>query len=141
MNNISSTRREGGAAATAAAILYCVWGVLHLGLGAVMAASGLDPRGELEAESLMFFLCAIVFGAQAIAVGLVLNRRNDLFGYWLNLVVLGAIDIAFLLVLVRPGHVDLAGGLSGPVVWAAAAVLSTIALRNGRRREVRPDRA
>lgn len=85
--------------------------------------------GELEAESLMFFICAAVFGAQAIAVGWFLNRVNDRFGYWLNLVVLGLVDAAFVAVMVLPGHVDLIGGLSGPLVWAVAAIASTVAVR------------
>jgi hypothetical protein len=85
--------------------------------------------GELEAESLMFFVCAAVFGGQAIAVGWCLNRVNDRFGYWLNLVVLGLIDAAFVVVMVLPGHVAPVGGLSGPLVWAVAAAASTAALR------------
>ncbi|NDL59759.1 hypothetical protein F7O44_22050 [Phytoactinopolyspora sp. XMNu-373] len=92
------------------------------------ALSGGLPSGELESESLMFFVCASVFGAQAIAVGLVLNRVNDRFGYWLNLLTLGVIDTAFVAFMVVPGHVDPVGGLSGPLVWVAAAVASTIAL-------------
>lgn len=90
-----------------------------------------ERAGELEAESLMFFVCAAVFGAQAIAVGWRLNRVNDRFGYWLNLVVLGSIDIAFVAVLVLPGHVDPAGGFSGPLLWA---IVSTAAIRRTARR-------
>jgi hypothetical protein len=77
----------------------------------------------------MFFVCASVLGAQAIAIALVLNRVNSPLGYWLNLLVLGAVDAAFLVVVVLPGHVDLIGGLSGPAIWLLAAIASTIALR------------
>ncbi|GAB3999172.1 hypothetical protein GCM10029992_27170 [Glycomyces albus] len=97
------------------------------------AVSDGPPSGELESESLMFFTCASVFGAQAIAVGLVLNRVNDRFGYWLNLVALGVVDAAFVALMVAPGHVDPVGGLSGPLVWAVAAVASTVARRADRR--------
>jgi hypothetical protein len=85
--------------------------------------------GEPEAESLMYFVCAAVFGAQAIAVGWFLNRVNDRFGYWLNLLVLGLVDAAFVAVMVLPGHVDPVGGFSGPLVWAVAAIASTVAIR------------
>ncbi|APX34589.1 hypothetical protein BH708_02670 [Brachybacterium sp. P6-10-X1] len=99
----------------------------------VDAATQGRPIDALEAESLMFFVCAATFGAQAIAVGWFLNRFNDRFGYWLNLIALGLIDIVFVFVMVIPGHVDPAGGLSGPLVWAIAAVASTLAMRNSRR--------
>ena len=120
--------------AALSAALYVLWGVLHLGLGVTMAAAGLAgglPAEEQAAESLMFFVCAIVLGAQAIGVALVLNRFNSPLGYWLNLVVLGVVDVAFVVVVVLPGHVDLLGGLSGPAVWLLAALVSTIALRRG----------
>lgn len=97
------------------------------------ALGGGLPSGELESESLMFFVCASVFGAQAMVVGLVLNRVNDRFGYWLNLIALGVVDAAFLAFMVVPGHVDPVGGLSGPLVWAAAAIASTVAQRPRRR--------
>jgi hypothetical protein len=77
----------------------------------------------------MFFVCAAVLGAQAIGVGLTLNRRNDRAGYWINLVTLGAVDAAFVPILLVPGHIDLLGGLSGPALWLVAAVASTIARR------------
>ncbi|ACQ78677.1 hypothetical protein Bcav_0413 [Beutenbergia cavernae DSM 12333] len=92
---------------------------------------GAAAAGELEAESLMFFVCASVFGAQAIAIGWFCNRVNDRFGYWLNLVVLGLIDAAFVAVMVVPGHVDIAAGLSGPLIWVVAAATSTVAIRTG----------
>lgn len=122
--------------ARAGAAAYVLWGLLHLGLGLSMVFGAVgdgSPSGELESESLMFFVCASVFGAQAIAVGLVLNRVNDRFGHWLNLVALGVIDAAFVAVMVAPGHVDPVGGLSGPLVWVVPAVASSAARLAGRR--------
>lgn len=110
--------------------LYVAWGLLHLGLGVSMAVRGLDqPAGELQAESTMFFVCAAVLGAMAIVIALTLNRRNDPVGFWLNLGMVGAVDAAFVVILVVPGHVDLLGGLSGPVLYLAAAATSALALR------------
>ncbi|GAA1550144.1 hypothetical protein GCM10009678_36340 [Actinomadura kijaniata] len=116
----------------AATALYVLWGVLHLGLGVTMMADGLSaesPRGEAQAEALMFFLCATLLGAQAIAVALTMNRLNSRRGHWLNLLTLGTVDAAFLMVMVLPGHVDVIGGLSGPAIWLLAATASTLALR------------
>ncbi|MFD1717491.1 hypothetical protein [Georgenia deserti] len=114
-----------------ATVLYTLWGLLHVGLGVSMVA-GVDAEmltDEAVAESTMFFLCAVVFGCQAIAVALTMNRHNSRAGHWLNLLVLGAVDLAFLPVMVVPGHVDPVGGLSGPLVWLLAAVASTLARR------------
>ena len=117
---------------TVAAALYVLWGILHLGLGVTMLAGGLrggTSAGELAAESTMFFVCATVFGGQAMGVALAMNRLNSRRGFWLNLVPLGLVDVAFLIVIVAPGHVDLVGGLSGPLIWALAAASSVMAQR------------
>lgn len=101
-----------------------------------IADSGLHA-GELAAESTMFFVCAAVLGAQAIGVGLILNRRNDRAGYWINLVTLGAVDAAFIPILIVPGHIDLISGISGPALWLVAAAASTVARRRADAAEVR----
>lgn len=115
-----------------AAGLYVLWGILHLGLGLTMVVDGLAggvPDDEVAAESLMFFVSATLFGAQAIVIAVTMNRVNSRLGYWLNLTVLGVVDVVFVPVLVVPGHVDPIGGLSGPLVWLFAAVCATVALR------------
>ncbi|MEV5826992.1 hypothetical protein AB0L25_15560 [Spirillospora sp. NPDC052242] len=116
----------------AATALYVLWGVLHLGLGVSMVLGGISAEasaGEAQAESLMFFLCAALLGGQAIAVALTMNRLNSRRGHWLNLLTLGIVDAAFLMVMVLPGHVDVIGGVSGPAIWVLAAIASTVALR------------
>ncbi|MFV2179306.1 hypothetical protein ACFHW2_16485 [Actinomadura sp. LOL_016] len=117
-----------------ATALYVLWGVLHLGLGVTMVLDALPAgasAGEPEAESLMFFLCAALLGAQAIGVALTMNRLNSRRGHWLNLATLGVVDAAFVMVMVLPGHVDVVGGLSGPAIWLLAAAASTVAVRRG----------
>ncbi|MDI6105925.1 hypothetical protein QLQ12_45885 [Actinoplanes sp. NEAU-A12] len=118
--------------AAGAAALYVLWGLLHMGLGVSMVVGGLAdgaPDTELAAESLMFFICATVLGVQAIFVALAMNRVNSRLGYWLNVAVLGVVDVAFLVFLVVPGYVDLIGGMSGPAIWLMAAACATVALR------------
>jgi hypothetical protein len=60
--------------------------------------------------------------------------RNSRPGYWANLSVVSALDVGFILFVVAPCHVSLAGGLPGPALWIAGAVLTTI----GRVRAGRP---
>lgn len=110
--------------------LYVLWGLLHLGLGASMVIGDLAdgaPADELAAESLLYFIAVTVIGAQAIYVALALNRHNSPVGFWLNTAVLGVLDAAFFVVLVIPGHVDLLGGIAGPVVWLAATGCAAVA--------------
>ncbi|MFI7121302.1 hypothetical protein [Amycolatopsis sp. NPDC049868] len=118
--------------AAGAAALYALWGLLHMGLGVSMVIGDLAdgrPGTELAAESLLFFICVTVLGAQAIFVAVAMNRVNSRLGYWLNVAVLGVVDVAFLVFLVVPGHVDPIGGIAGPVIWLLATVCATLALR------------
>lgn len=118
-------------ARTASVALYVLWGLLHMGLGASMVVSDLSdgaPTNELAAESLLYFIAVTVLGAQAIFVALTLNRVNSPVGFWLNTVVLGVVDVAFVVYHVLPGHVDLVGGLVGPVIWLAATICAAVAL-------------
>ncbi|GAA4903690.1 hypothetical protein LX16_3796 [Stackebrandtia albiflava] len=111
---------------------YTLWGVLHIGLGAAMLSRnlGIDIyQSELAAESTMFFVSAVVFGAQAVMVAVTLNRRNDRVGHWLNLTVLGAVDAAFIAVMLVPGHVGWAEGVVAPLIWLAAACCAAAARR------------
>ena len=118
-------------ARTASVALYVLWGLLHMGLGASMVVSDLSdgaPTNELAAESLLYFIAVTVLGAQAIFVALTLNRVNSPVGFWLNTVVLGVVDVAFVVYHVLPGHVDLIGDLVGPVIWLAATICAAVAL-------------
>lgn len=119
-----------------AAALFAVWGLLHIGLGVVMLLN-VDPASialsDLAAESMMFFVCAIIFGCQAVGVATTLNWRNRPAGLWLNGVVLGAVDIVFVFVMVLPGHTDIAGGLAGPTIWAIATGFAIAARRSASR--------
>ncbi|MEV6241337.1 hypothetical protein [Lentzea sp. NPDC051838] len=117
---------------TTSVALYVLWGLLHMGLGASMVIGDLSdgaPAGEMAAESLLYFVAVTVLGGQAIYVALTLTRLRSPVGFWLNTVVLGVVDVAFVVYLVLPGHVDLLGGLAGPVIWVAATVCAGVALR------------
>ncbi|WP_280392976.1 hypothetical protein [Nocardia brasiliensis] len=118
---------------TTAAALYVLWGVLHMGLGLSMVIGDLAdgvPGTESAAESLLYFICVTTLGAQAIFVAVTMNRVNSRLGFWLNAVVLGVVDLAFLVLLAIPGYVDLIGAIVGPAVWVLATACAALALRS-----------
>lgn len=147
MNSLSRLTRQSANHAEAnissriGAALFAVWGLLHIGLGAVMLldpdSSSIAP-GDLAAESKMFFSCAIIFGCQAVGVAATLNWGNRPAGVWLNGVVLGAVDIVFVFVMVIPGHADVAGGLTGPLIWAIATSFTLAARSSVSKRLIAP---
>ena len=118
--------------ARAAAVVYVLWGVMH-----VVAAhdvytlgQGFEPgmvQGRIfqDAWNLMFFA---LFGA---IVGVVFVWRNIRLGYWLNLVVVSIGDIGFIVTMLVPGLVPVVPGAAGPVLWLIALALSTVALMRG----------
>jgi fumarate reductase subunit D len=77
----------------AGAICYALWGGLHLQAAYAVYHVGvaLEPgmaRGRVfqDAWNLLFF------GVTAIVVALILNIRNNAWGYWINLGVLALAD-------------------------------------------------
>jgi hypothetical protein len=88
------------------------------------AGAGLHPAvAGLLANHAFNLLWGGVF---AMLAGALLNWRNDRAGYWANLAVVSGFDLGFLLFIVAPGHIGLAGWLPGPVLWIIAAILTTI---------------
>jgi hypothetical protein len=114
--------------AKTASLLYIIWGVLHLysakqvlTLGQSLEPGMVQGRIFQDAWNLMFFA---LFG---IVVGLVLVWKNDILGYWLNLIVVSIGDIGFILTILMPGYIDIWPGALGPILWILAAIFSTIA--------------
>ena len=71
----------------------------------------------------------LFFALFGIAVAITLNWKNSRLGYWLNLVVLTAGDIGFIVTILMPGHVPLVPGGIGPLLWIVALVFSTLGIR------------
>jgi len=133
--------------ARAAAACYGLWGVVHVagafyqlltlrrsgggGLTALIAsAAPADvPTAVPPAASAFMGMGAaniVVVGALVAAVAL-LNWRNSRLGYWLNLLVVGGIDLNLVVFLLLPGIMAWSDGLVGLVLFLPAAVLSTLA--------------
>ena len=111
-------------------IAYVLWGLLHLQAARLvyMLGDSLEPgmvQGRIyqDAFNLLFFA---LFG---IAVAVMLNWKNSRSGYWLNLIVISAADIGFIVYVLLPGYVPLVPGGLGPLLWILAVVFSTLGFR------------
>ena len=110
-------------------VTYFIWGILHIEAArrVYMLGQSLEPgmvQGRIyqDAWNLLFFA---LFG---IAVAVFLNWKNSRLGYWLNLVVVSAGDIGFILFLLIPAYIPLIPGALGPLLWVWAVVFSTIGI-------------
>ena len=61
----------------------------------------------------------------AIGIAVVLNWRNSLVGYWLNLFIVGITDIGFILLLLIPGY---SSDIIGPILWLLGLIFSTFGI-------------
>ena len=111
------------------AVAYVMWGILHIQAARLVFLLGgsLEPgmvQGRIyqDAFSLLFFA---IFG---IAVAVWLNWRNSRLGYWLNLVVISAADIGFIVYVLLPGYIPLVPGGLGPLLWVVAIIFSTLGI-------------
>ncbi len=116
------------------AITYVLWGLLHIEAArrVYMLAQSLEPgmvQGRIfqGAWNLLFFA---MFG---IVVAVIWNWRNSRLGYWLNLVVVSAGDIGFILFVLMPGYLPLVPGGLGPLLWVVALSFSTLGIISEKR--------
>lgn len=116
------------------AVTYVLWGLLHIQaarfvymLGQTLEPGIVQGRIYQGAWNLLFFA---VFG---IAVAVMLNWKNSRLGYWLNLVVVSAVDIGFIVTILMPGYVPLVPGGIGPLLWIVALVFSTLGIMKSTR--------
>ena len=111
------------------AVLFIVWACLHLlaaysvyMLGRSLNSSMVRGRVFQDAWNLLFF--SII----AISVAVTLNWRNSVWGYWINFATLAIADIGMILCVLVPGYAPVWPSILGPVFWALATIVSTIAL-------------
>ena len=109
------------------AVAYVLWGLLHLkaaqmawSMAQMLEASPVQGRLEQNAWNLLFFA---VFG---IVVAVWMNWSNNKLGYWLNLVVVSAADVGFILFVLLPGYAPMMPGALGPILWIIALGLTTV---------------
>ena len=124
------------------AVFYVLWGILHMLSGtnflyqlSTVGVTGLfavpdSPQSFPEAAIALLTQHSwnlVIAGFFALAVGIWLNWRNSRIGYWLNLYLVGAFDVAFIFTRVLPGHTDASGWL-GPILAVLAIVFTSIGL-------------
>lgn len=126
----------------AGSISYVLWGLLHVVVGlypvalflgsgpSAMLSSihGMDAISSMEEPILhMAFMIAeqyfnlAAFGVMAIWIAVRLNWRGKALGFWLNLVVLGPVDLSFIVAEIVPGYMPLEVGLWGPILYVLGA--------------------
>ncbi len=111
------------------AVTYVLWGLLHIQAARLVYVLGqsIEPgiiqgRVYQDAWNLLFFA---LFG---IVVAVTLNWKNSRLGYWLNLVVVSAGDIGFIITIMVPGYIPLMPGGLGPLLWIVALAFSTLGI-------------
>ena len=109
--------------------LYLVWGLLHLKaaydefvIGATLQSGIVQGKLYQGAWDLLFFALF------AMVIAVKYNWQNDALGYWLNLVVVSAADIGFIIFVLLPGNVAFFPGVLGPIFWISAAIFTTIGM-------------
>ena len=127
----------------AGAILFVLWGVLHVAVGVVNTISYVTrgPLGLLSTFgwatdardagnnvalaahiALDFSIVLVGYGVLAIWAARLMWRGQAL-GFWLNTILLGIADAAFVIALMVPGHVSVAQGVWGPLLYVSGVVV------------------
>ena len=111
------------------AVIYILWGILHVvaaikvyTLGQTLEPGMVQGRVLQDAWNLLFFA---LFGT---GVAIKYNWHNSKLGYWLNLVVVSAGDIGYIVFVLVPGYIPMVPGALGPLLWLLALACSTLAI-------------
>ena len=111
------------------ALSYIIWGLLQIlaAFEETTLAGSIEP-GLVQAKLNQGAWDLLFFALFAIGVAIKYNWRNDLLGYWLNLIAVSAADIGFIVFVLLPGHVALFPGILGPVFWVAGLAFTTLGM-------------
>ncbi|MEQ9398301.1 MAG: hypothetical protein RJQ04_03945 [Longimicrobiales bacterium] len=134
-----------------AAVLFLLWGLVHVAGGAVMlatlgdgaeaylrtvatvdpsAAALTPPAGSPAVAILGFHAWNILWvGLCVSAIALTLNLRGSRAGYWINLALVSGADVGLILFLVLPGVMTWGTAAPGLGLWLPAAAAGFVALR------------
>lgn len=144
-------------AAKMGALLFLLWGVLHIWVGYegihqyltggpqgqwnMIIGGSHAPRGAFNHATdaltarahgqLLLNFCIDVggYGVLGGVVAWLLWSRASWVGYFIGLVVIGIADLTFLFAMVTPGIIELnAGTLGGPVLWFLAIAIAPYGL-------------
>ena len=87
-------------------------------------------RGIVQGKLFQGAWDLLFFSTFAIAVAIKNNWKNDRLGYWLNLIVVSAADIGFLIFVFLPGYVPIFPGILGPVLWLSGLTFTSLGVRS-----------
>ncbi len=97
----------------------------------ISSASPVDPAAVIPSAAAAFMGMGAaniaVIGALVTAISL-LNWRNRRLGYWVNLLLVGSVDLNLLGFLLAPRVMAWSDGLVGIALFLPAAILTTIAM-------------
>ena len=130
------------------AILYALWGLLHIvgaavlllqanntgattvfaTIGSATPATALPQLSNNLVDAVLGYYAwnLLWLGCFVLVVAVCSNWRNSPTGFWLNLVVVSAVDLGLVVLLVAPGYMALADGMLGVALWLPAVLFSTI---------------
>ncbi|MBJ2285842.1 hypothetical protein JFT66_16920 [Pseudomonas sp. MF6755] len=130
MPKSNAATRASSRLAQVGAVAYVIWALLHFNaawsvyqLGQSMAEG--MPRGRVLQDAWNLLWLSVI----ALVVAVALNWRNDVRGWWINLVVISVVDLGFIFYVLIPGYVPMWPGLAGPLFWLVGLFLSSLALR------------
>jgi hypothetical protein len=114
------------------AAFYILWGLLHIKASAdAFRFAGTQPPGMARGRLFQGASDLGFFALTAIVVGVSMNWNNSLVGYWLNLAIVSAADVAFVAFVLRPGYMPLFPGAIGPALWLLGVLFTTIGILQG----------
>jgi hypothetical protein len=118
------------------AVFYGLWGVVHIyaAYDYFKFANSVQP---LAASARLNLLAAYLgsAGVATIVIAAKSNWRNQALGYWLNLTIVSIMDIFYIAFVVIPTDLPVLEAWTGPALWIAAVITSTIGfLRRGQPR-------
>lgn len=130
-------------------IMFILWGILHILVGAIAVAAyitkgpvgiftaygatlGTQDTGEtlmLAANiALEFSIILAGYGILSIWAAMLMYRGQTL-GFWLNTILLGIVDVAFVYALMLPGYIPVDQGIWGPVLYVLGVLFGALGIK------------
>lgn len=137
------------------AVFFVLWGILHIVGGAAMlqtlstdgatgylallatalpaAALPSVPEGVATGVFAFHGYNLVWLGFVSLLIGVLLNWKNSVAGYWINLAVVSFADIGLIVFMILPGYMRPVDGAAGPVLWLLAGAFGGMGVRRGSR--------
>jgi len=105
---------------------YVLWGIFHLVAANSVYVLAEQSTGMVRGRLMQDASYLAFFAISGILIAVVLNWRNDKQGYWMNGSLLAVADIPFILFVLVPGLIPWWPGLTGPLLWLAALIFTSV---------------